>query len=110
MAQRPNTRVKLGDITEAHCQAILDAYQGIGLHVNQAALNARHLALTLPGELVIYSSAEYRPDTRSQNKLDFEACSVDGQKYLHVQARPLDAHNGAELSDRFDKKMRELFM
>ena len=106
---RPNTGLTLRQITEAHCQAILDAYQGLGLRVNQTALDAQHLARTLPEELERFGSVEYRPDIISQNKLDFEAVPKGDHTYLHVQARPLDAPNAKELSDAFDRKMTELF-
>jgi len=105
----PNTRIRLENLTEDHCEQIIDAYKSLGLKVNDLTMNPAAMAHSIQDELRQRHSIEYRPDGISQNKLDFElGYAEDGCEYLHIIVRALSS-DITTITEEFDKKIRELF-
>jgi len=104
--QNPNTRIRVENLTEAHCEAILDAYESCGLRISASSPLS---LLTAKDYLEERRSIEFRPDGRTQNKLDFDLKSgEDDKRYIHLTARPLSEKKCSQIQEDFDKKIRAL--
>jgi hypothetical protein len=108
---RPNTRIRLEDLTAEDCRQILEIYRQTGLRILESIMDPEHIARELKDTLPESRYIEYRPDGRSQNKLDFGVYSADdGEEYLHVEVRPLDSEDSASIIEKFDRQVRALFI